>query len=400
MSKVYNYLFTGAMLVATILIPSCGQPTGTQEITETRTLTTPKEAPPATLSSAERLGMVRQPAAGAEAQPKFTWTTPQGWTELPTSQLRSINLRPAGDENAECYMTMLAGGGGGLAANVNRWRGQMGQEPLDEAAITALPKKKLLGMDASYVEVEGTYGGMSGDQQRPDYKLAGLILAAGDMAVTVKLTGPKALIDAELANFEAFCGSISLGAPNDAHQHAEAPAADPAAPATPMTEDAALPPNHPPIDGAAAMPQASSGLGLTAPAGWTQSGPRPMREVSFTMGASGKTECYIAKLSNRGGGLEANLNRWAGQMGLPPLTHEAIAALPTVTVFGESRPLVEFRGTYTDMSQTSFADYVMLGTIAEVGSDAYFVKMTGPAAEVEAEKSNFASFCESLKLSS
>ncbi|MDZ4859261.1 MAG: hypothetical protein SGI88_09760 [Candidatus Hydrogenedentes bacterium] len=395
MPHVTLYLVRSCAFAAVLLLGlSCGQEqTGSQEITETRTLTTPAEAPPANVSSAERLGMVRQPAANAAAQPRFSWTTPDGWTEQPATAMRAINVRPAGDPNSECYLTLLDGGGGGLAANVNRWRGQMGLGAIDDAAVAALLKKPLLGMDATYVEVEGVYGGMSGQQQLPDYKLAGLVLAAGDMAVFVKMTGPKAVIDQELPKFSTFCDSIAMAGP--ATPESPAPTQAPAATAGPA--DAAMPADQPQIVEPTPTTQAGSGLTWTAPAGWTQSASRPMREVSFTMGAEGKTECYMSKLGNRGGGIEPNINRWAGQMGLGPLTAEEIAALPKVTVLGKASPLVEFRGNYTDMSGASFEEYVMLGTIAESGDAAIFVKLVGPASDVEAEKSNFVSFCESLK---
>ncbi len=123
-----------------------------------------------------------------------------------------------------------------------------------------------------------------------------------------------------------------------------------------------------------------------------------MREVTFTLGPDSKTECYIAKLSNRGGGVDANLNRWAGQMGLEPMSAEALAALPKIKVLGSDCRMVELKGSYTDMSGGAHPDSLMLGTIAEVGTDAYFIKLVGPASEVESQKANFTAFCESLAL--
>jgi len=382
-------------LYAGFLLPSCSQSGGVEQISETRTLTAPKEAPKEDVSSAQRFGMTAQPARQAMASaPAFSFKTPEGWEELPTKEFRPINLRPAGDPKAECYVSSFGGSGGGLTENVNRWRKQMKLDPVDEAAVAALPKKPLLGGEATYVELDGNYGGMSGDQDNPDFKMVGLILSQGGSAVFIKFTGPKALVEQEKAKFEEFCASI-------------APAEDPhagmaAAGAASGPDTSNLPEGHPPVGtampGADMPPEEATKLSWTAPEGWVQSESRAMREVTFTLGPDSKTECYVSRLLNRGGGLENNINRWAGQMGLGPLSADAIAALPKIKVLGNDCPVVELKGAYTDMSGAEHADSLLLGAISEVGTDAYFIKMVGPAAEVEAQKANFSAFCESLKL--
>lgn len=379
-------------VIAAMTLASCNKYGGTQEITETRTLVTPKEAPKGDVSSAERFGMTGSGMPMAAAQPGFTWTTPEGWEELPSKQFRPINLRPAGDPAAECYVSQLGGTGGGLTENINRWRNQMQLEPIDDAAVAALPKKPLLDGEASYIDLDGTYTGMGTGEGSPDFKMVGLMLTTGGSAVFVKMTGPKALVEQELPKFDAFCASLKAGSPDPhggmmAGGATDAPGSD-------------LPEGHPPINPQMQTAGAASGTDLqwTAPEGWIQGGPRAMREVTFTLANDSGTECYISKLSNLGGGLEANLNRWAGQMGLDPLSADAIAALPTITVLGSDCPVVELRGNYTDMSGGAHPDSLMLGTIAVVGTDAYFIKMVGPAADMDAQKANFTAFCESLKL--
>ena len=114
------------------------------------------------------------------------------------------------------------------------------------------------------------------------------------------------------------------------------------------------------------------------------------------VGASGATECYVAVLGG-GGGLEANVNRWRGQLGLGPLSAEEIDALPRVPVLGSEAPLVEARGEYTDMAGESHEDHALLGTIVARGGSMLFVKMVGPRAEVEAERGRFLAFVQSLE---
>ena len=138
---------------------------------------------------------------------------------------------------------------------------------------------------------------------------------------------------------------------------------------------------------------------FTAPAGWVQKGGKTaFREITFAAAEGSPAECYVTELANTGGGLEANVNRWAGQMGAESLTADAIAALPKIKVFGNDAPVAEFRGTFSGMGGDAHPDYTMLGTLSDAGGSTYFIKMVGPAAEMEAQKSNFTAFCESLTL--
>ena len=84
-------------------------------------------------------------------------------------------------------------------------------------------------------------------------------------------------------------------------------------------------------------------------------------------------------------------------MGVEPVSKEAIDALPKVNMMGKPGPMVELKGSYTDMSGNKFSDYTILGAIGENAGAAIFVKLTVPSAEVEAQKANFAAFCESIK---
>lgn len=71
-------------------------------------------------------------AAPAAADAPLAWTLPAGWAQIPTKQMRLASFS-AGD-GAECGLFLFPGGGDRLA-NVNRWRGQAGLQPLDEAAL-------------------------------------------------------------------------------------------------------------------------------------------------------------------------------------------------------------------------------------------------------------------------
>jgi hypothetical protein len=110
-------------------------------------------------------------------------------------------------QSAECYVTLLPGAAGGAAANLNRWRGQMGQAAMDETQLAALPRIACLGQEAPLLLVEGTYTGMGGPA-RADSLFAGTVVQSEGKTVFVKCVGPKSLVEPQLDAFKAFCKSL------------------------------------------------------------------------------------------------------------------------------------------------------------------------------------------------
>lgn len=149
------------------------------------------------------------PATGESRASSLTWKTPDGWKELPATSMREPNLRFGENDEGECYVTRLSGGGGGMTQNVNRWRGQVGAENLTDEEVAELPKKTLFGQPATLVSVDGKFSGM-GSASKENYRLHGLILELGGAMVTVKMTGPKELVAENEAKFDAFCASLDL----------------------------------------------------------------------------------------------------------------------------------------------------------------------------------------------
>lgn len=303
----------------------------------------------------------------------FTWDLPEGWEELPPSSMRQANFRVAGSPDAECYLTLLPGGAGGVAANVNRWRSQLGLEPLEPAEVDALPHGDLVGGDALFVDMTGDYRGM-GSEAQPDYRLAGLILEAPSATLFLKMVGPAAVIDREIEHFKELGASFGVRQP------------EPSASA-----DASRPP-------ASSSPNSAQGLSWETPEGWVRGDERSMRLVTFTPEGAPDAECYVTVLPGEAGGVAANLNRWRSQMGQPELTQAEIEALDRRDVLGSESPFIEIEGDFTGMSGTRTADAGFLGLICTVGTGTLFVKMTGPADVIEAERENFLAFCESLSL--
>jgi len=85
------------------------------------------------------------------------WTVPAGWKEEKGGPARLASLRFGnGDPRLELTVVKLPGDGGGLAANVNRWRDQLGLDRVGDAeASAAVQKVAATGVEAQVVDLIG-----------------------------------------------------------------------------------------------------------------------------------------------------------------------------------------------------------------------------------------------------
>lgn len=87
---------------------------------------------------------------------QVSWTLPAGWTEEKGRGERSATLRFGDEPKFELTVSRLGGDGGGTLANVNRWRGQMGQGPVAEADLGKATKTLKAGETSiTLVDLEG-----------------------------------------------------------------------------------------------------------------------------------------------------------------------------------------------------------------------------------------------------
>ena len=255
----YIPLFAAALAVAVCL--GCSPEEARVKITDVRETDAGDIERPPELSTKERMGLTRSRMGGMQGPMQggmqgpmqgpmqgggqeamgasdYAWETPEGWKELPPSSLRLANLQVGGNPEAECYFTVLPGDGGGVAANVNRWRKQMGLEPLPPEEVEALPRRELLGEEAVLVDMEGAYGGMRGAEQKAGFRLLGLVSVHDGKAFFVKMVGPAEVVAAQQEGFETFYRSLHRhGGEGDPHgETAQTPAGqgDTEAPHPPM----------------------------------------------------------------------------------------------------------------------------------------------------------------------
>jgi hypothetical protein len=154
---------------------------------------------------------VRFPVPKKQAgQGPLEWHVPEGWTPVEGNRMRMANFRFGEKQEGECYLATLDGSGGGLAANVNRWRSQLGLKEIGEDAVEALPVIEMMGGVAYLVDISGTYTGMRDKTPKPGSRLLGAILSLGEYSLFVKMIGPAEIVDAERDNFLAFCKGLKF----------------------------------------------------------------------------------------------------------------------------------------------------------------------------------------------
>ena len=124
--------------------------------------------------------------------------------------MREVTYLLGAEGEGECYVTVLAGTGGGALANVNRWRDQMGERALSATELAELLRIPMLGTEGVVVEVDGTYRGM-GNELVERASLLGAVCELPGRAVFVKLIAPEELVRGAREDFLSFCRSLRQG---------------------------------------------------------------------------------------------------------------------------------------------------------------------------------------------
>ena len=201
------------LLLATL--PACKRVEERMEITETRPVSALAGKPAVDVRSSTRFYDDQKPKsdgmAGANLRELLAWTVPEGWSEVQTPDptgIRTVDMRFGPNKEGECYVSLMAGAAGGLAANINRWRTQMAQPAYTEEELGKLEKKPFFGRDADFVAFDGSYKAVGASEAKTGYRLMGMIHSAPQATIFVKMIGPKALVEQNAAAFEAFCKSI------------------------------------------------------------------------------------------------------------------------------------------------------------------------------------------------
>ena len=291
------------------------------------------------------------PVAGGQ---DLAWDAPPSWKPKPPSEMRKASYDVPG--GCDLSVTAFPGDVGGELANVNRWRGQVGLEPLGAADLDAsVSRIEPNGLKATLVELDGA-GAQAGRA------MIGAIVPLGASTWFLKLSGPAAAVGAAKGDFLSFVRSV------------RAPTA------------AAMASEPVPTPGGA-------DLAWSAPASWQPGPASAMRKGSYRIDAgAGPCDLSVTAFPGDVGGELANVNRWRGQVGLPDIAADGLEA--ALSRF-ESNGLVF---AVADIRSGDGADArAIVGASVPYGGATWFFKLSGPAPAVAAAKPQFLEFLRGVR---
>ena len=365
--------FRGTLLLvaATLMLAGCKKE-------EVQSYSAPKDGSAAASAAPPKMapGTVTVPA---DASPVH-WTTPAGWQEQPAGGMRVGSFMVNKDgQTGDVSIVPLGGGSGGELANVNRWRGQVGLEPIDEAKLAGSAEKVSIGNAPAFLyEMAGT-----DPKTKQPARIIGSMLPAEGTTWFFKMTGPEALVAQEKPVFKEFLQSIRFGAIEGGGQVAHAP--------VPMsTNGKGLPASFGQGEGTGDRPA------WDVPGGWQEQPPTSMRLATFLIaGENGvKADVSVIKLAGPAGGTLSNVNRWRSQVGLPPVDESGLEKLITTKdVNGMKVIFVDMAGRSVESGQQSR----LLAAIVPRSGVTWFYKMLGDDQLVAQQKAGFAKFVESAR---
>ena len=311
-------------------------------------------------------------AAAAVSSVAVKWKAPETWETQPLSNLINkgyYRLPETAGSQPELTIAAYPGTAGGVNANVNRWRRQLGLPELGEAEL-----EKEIGS----IEVGGqTLRACELVGNRPD-GAAGFVLAAVLSLPTetwfFKMTGQAPALEASKTIFTEFIKSLEIGG------------ASPSVPAASTPPPAPVP--------AATGQNAPAKVGFVVPAGWEEQPSSGMRDASFRIPGPDGKDADVSLLRLSGGTDAANVNMWRQQLGLSTLPDgEAAGALPKVKA-GERE--VRF---YDQSGPGDAADRPrIVAAIWDEGGTTWVARLRGGHAQLESQKEPFVAFLSSLKL--
>jgi hypothetical protein len=154
-------------------------------------------------------------------------------------------------------------------------------------------------------------------------------------------------------------------------------------------------------------PAASGSLTFIAPQGWqTRAASSSMRVAEYVLpGSAGSPdgELVVYYFGGGGGSVDANIQRWLGQMQQPDGKSSAdVAVRATRTVKGLKVSTLDVSGTYVAevrpgaTERHNSPNFRMRTAVVETPKGPYYIKLVGPAKTIAAWEKSFDEFLGSL----
>lgn len=353
------------LLLAALLLAAC-KPTDIQVYQAPKETESPQ--PPIPADDAHAHGVM-----GMNAQRSLSFKLPNGWSEKPAQRMRVAQILVPGKDglDAEISIVPLAGMTASREDVMNIWREQLRLPPLDktaaDAAVSRVPISSGQGDLYDLISAEPLI------QEKHKMRILAAVYDLDGVSWFIKMTGPDEVVAQARNDFLAFLKTLDWSAP-------PAPA-----PETASANAGATAANSSPL------PQ------WQVPTHWQpQNPPGPMLTAKFTIkDDQGKqAEVTVSSLAGDGGGALPNVNRWRGQLLLPPVTADQLPKLGTpISINGRNLTLYEMDGTWAKTGDPAR----MLVLSVPAAGQTWFFKLTGDAQLAAREKDAFLTFVRSVK---
>jgi hypothetical protein len=161
------------------------------------------------------------------------------------------------------------------------------------------------------------------------------------------------------------------------------------------------------VCGTALLGDGVAGLKWTAPPGWKSQGTTEMRAATYPVapapGDKEGSECVVYFFGQGSGGtVQANMDRWKGQL-TGPGGKPAAAKIATENIHGLRVTTIDVSGAYSGMGgplaqeEKVVPGYRLLGAIIEGPGGNVFIKFVGPAKTITANQAKFKQLLDSFE---
>ena len=156
-------------------------------------------------------GSAAAPAAASDAPSlPLQWTLPEGWKQDPQQRpmrIATVFVESNGKRGELIVTRFRAGGFGGVVANINRWRQQVGLPPINDESEAKPETLKVGGADAKAYDFTGpaAEGG-----NPPNRNRVVMVETAGGDVWFFRFFGPADLIEQQRGAFDALLQSVKF----------------------------------------------------------------------------------------------------------------------------------------------------------------------------------------------
>ena len=314
------------------------------------------------------LNMGGMPTMGGRAKVGVEDMAPAEWKRRDPSALRQLSYQLDGEEgtSADISLIILRGAAGRDLDNINRWRDEQGQGPIDQAEMDqSIEKFTTPAGSAVAVDIEGL---PQGADPLTNGRLVAAIVTHGDDGWFFRMRG-----NAELAA---------------AHKQACLEWVKSVRPVEVEGEPMQAPT---PPESSAATGGKDGRVTWQTPAGWTTDpNAGTMRYATLVVRGAGdeKAELAVTHFPGDVGGDLDNVNRWRGQIGLSPVSADELPELVrNVTAGPKSFSLVDI----------SHDGQRLAAAWTRHGENTWFFKFSGSDPVVAAEIAKFTALLESIR---